>query len=154
MVLVERSQVDILAVNETWIRQGEKARAPTLSGYSFHHELRSVIVRSNPGGGVDFYITGGVNVYLAMRNLSQFRFHWANMASNNNIWKENCYCCMPSSVLFQKNAKWSAKIRWDLITTQELHSLQNDCIVMLFDFHVYMFSCDQGSIIRVDSGYK
>lgn len=58
--LMERQPVDILAVNETWLRQGEEGRAPVLPGYNLRHVPRPLQVRGGRGGGVGFYVKRGV----------------------------------------------------------------------------------------------
>lgn len=64
IALIERNPVDILAINETWLRQGGEARAPVLPGYSLRHVPRPVTVRRGRGGGVGFYIKRGVNARI------------------------------------------------------------------------------------------
>jgi hypothetical protein len=54
-----RSDADVLAVNETWLRKGEEGRAPTVAEYRLRHIPRPRDVRSR-GGGVGFYIRRGV----------------------------------------------------------------------------------------------
>lgn len=46
-------KLDILAVNETWIKPDEEKFAPILLGYSFKHKPRTTSAR---GGGVGFYV--------------------------------------------------------------------------------------------------
>lgn len=58
---VEKHGVDILAINETWLRSGEEARAPAPPGYRLRHVPRPEGVRSR-GGGVGFYIRRGIYV--------------------------------------------------------------------------------------------
>ncbi|CAK1541874.1 unnamed protein product [Leptosia nina] len=45
-------KVDILAVKETWLREGETGRAPQVTGYRLRHIPRPPSVRTR-GGGVD-----------------------------------------------------------------------------------------------------
>ena len=59
MVSLENHPVDIMAINETWLREGEEARAPAPPGYRLRHTPRPAGVRSR-GGGVGFYIRRGV----------------------------------------------------------------------------------------------
>lgn len=62
VVAVERSAPDIMVINETWLRDGEEARAPTMPGYRLRHTPRAAAVRGGRGGGVGFYVKRGVNV--------------------------------------------------------------------------------------------
>ncbi|KAJ8704223.1 hypothetical protein PYW08_012947 [Mythimna loreyi] len=52
--------VDIMAINETWLRKGEEDRAPSVPGYRLKHLPRPVSVRGGRGGGVAFNIRDGV----------------------------------------------------------------------------------------------
>lgn len=60
---ITRNDIDILAVNETWLKPGEEGRAPTLTGYRLHHIPRPLTVRSR-GGGVGFYIKRSINTRI------------------------------------------------------------------------------------------
>lgn len=53
--------VDIMAINETWLRRGEEDRAPSIPGYKFRHIPRPMSTRGGRGGGVAFYIRNGIN---------------------------------------------------------------------------------------------
>lgn len=57
---VGSSGVDILAVNETWLHQGEEGRAPNIPGYRLRHTPRPRAHKSR-GGGVGFYLRRGVS---------------------------------------------------------------------------------------------
>lgn len=61
LVALERRSVDIMAINETWLREGEEQRAPSPPGYRLRHTPRPLSVRSR-GGGVGFYIRTGISV--------------------------------------------------------------------------------------------
>lgn len=56
---MERHDVDVMAINETWLRQGEEGRAPAVPNYRLRHVPRPASVRSR-GGGVGAYIRRGV----------------------------------------------------------------------------------------------
>ncbi|XP_026328190.1 uncharacterized protein LOC113236375 [Hyposmocoma kahamanoa] len=58
---MDRHDVDIMAINETWLRDGEEGRAPSVTGYRLRHIPRPPAMRSR-GGGVGFYIRRGVVV--------------------------------------------------------------------------------------------
>lgn len=63
LVAMDRHDVDIMAINETWLREGEDARAPAPPGYRLRHAPRPPGARSR-GGGVGFYIKRGINARL------------------------------------------------------------------------------------------
>lgn len=52
VVAVEGLAPDILAINETWLREGEENRAPRLPGYRLKHIPRPSHIRGGRGGGV------------------------------------------------------------------------------------------------------
>ncbi|CAH2095137.1 unnamed protein product [Euphydryas editha] len=58
---MDRHRVDLMAINETWLRDGEEGRAPHVPGYRLRHIPRPLTVRSR-GGGVGFYIRDGLTV--------------------------------------------------------------------------------------------
>lgn len=59
LVAMDDIAVDIMAINETWLRQGEEGRAPCVPGYRLRHVPRPRSVRGR-GGGVGFYVRCGV----------------------------------------------------------------------------------------------
>ncbi|CAG9574371.1 unnamed protein product [Danaus chrysippus] len=46
--------VDLIAINETWIREGEEEHAPAIPGHQFRHNPRSLEIKGGRGGGVGF----------------------------------------------------------------------------------------------------
>lgn len=52
--------LDILAVNETWLRRGEENRASIVPGYRLKHIPRSDKIKNGRGGGVGFYARQGI----------------------------------------------------------------------------------------------
>ncbi|CAG9584366.1 unnamed protein product [Danaus chrysippus] len=69
IVLMERHDADVVAINETWLRSGEDGRAPVVAGYRLRHIPRPVEIRSR-GGGVGFYIKRGISVRTLMHPIS------------------------------------------------------------------------------------
>ncbi|CAH2210661.1 jg17509, partial [Pararge aegeria aegeria] len=56
--------VDIIAINETWIREGEEGLAPVVPGYRLLHKPRPANVRGGRGGGVGFYIKKTIKIKI------------------------------------------------------------------------------------------
>ncbi|KAJ8714529.1 hypothetical protein PYW07_002754 [Mythimna separata] len=54
--------IDIMTINETWLRTGEEGRAPSVPGYRLRHIPRSTSVKKGRGGGVGIYYKHGLNV--------------------------------------------------------------------------------------------
>ncbi|CAG4973521.1 unnamed protein product [Colias eurytheme] len=63
LVAMLRHSVDLMAINETWLREGEEGRAPVVPGYRLRHVPRPPSTRSR-GGGVGFYIKKGLSVQV------------------------------------------------------------------------------------------
>ncbi|KAJ8706722.1 hypothetical protein PYW07_012800 [Mythimna separata] len=61
LIAMGNHSVDIMAINETWLRKGEEDRAPSVPGYKLRHIPRPVSIRGGRGGGVAFYIKDGIN---------------------------------------------------------------------------------------------
>ncbi|CAH2099431.1 unnamed protein product [Euphydryas editha] len=59
LVAMSRHNVDIMAINETWLKTGEEDRAPRLPGYRLHHIPRPSEIRGR-GGGVGQDAEGGI----------------------------------------------------------------------------------------------
>lgn len=59
-VAVQRQNPDVLAINETWLRVDQDAKAPVIPGYRLRHVPRPLSVASR-GGGAAFYIKVGIN---------------------------------------------------------------------------------------------
>ncbi|KOB76672.1 putative reverse transcriptase [Operophtera brumata] len=59
---MEKYSADIMAINETWIREGEIGRAPSVPNYRLRYVPRPSNICHGRGGGVGFYIKRGVNV--------------------------------------------------------------------------------------------
>ena len=58
---MDRHNVDIMAINETWLIDGEDGRAPVVSGYFLRHKPRPSGLRER-GGGVGFYVRRGFSI--------------------------------------------------------------------------------------------
>lgn len=63
---MEELNPDILAINETWIGQGQDSKAPTIKDYRFLHQPRHSSIKSGRGGGVGFYVRRGINVRMCL----------------------------------------------------------------------------------------
>lgn len=69
IVAMEHHSVDLMALNETWLRPGEENRAPTIPNYQLRHVPRSGC-NNKRGGGVGFYIRRGVTVRICANPLN------------------------------------------------------------------------------------
>jgi hypothetical protein len=56
VVALENRSVDIMAINETWLKENEEKRAPMPPGYRLRHIPRPKDSKKLCGGGVGFYI--------------------------------------------------------------------------------------------------
>lgn len=74
---IDRYKPDILAINETWIKEGGDKFAPLVPGYIFKHKSRSSSVR---GGGVGFYVKKGLRVRIRPHSDSPLEQLWMELA--------------------------------------------------------------------------
>jgi hypothetical protein len=65
LVAMNKFNADLVAINESWIRAGDEARAPVVPGYRLRNVPRPVSMRGGRGGGVAFYVKCGIRVRLA-----------------------------------------------------------------------------------------
>lgn len=68
---VVNSHVDILAVNETWLRPNEEAKAPIISEYNLRSAPRPPCIGGGRGGGVAFYIRKDLNACVCQHSICQ-----------------------------------------------------------------------------------
>ncbi|GBP26846.1 hypothetical protein EVAR_16426_1 [Eumeta japonica] len=63
MIAVQQHNVDIITINETWLREGWRAegRAPFVPNYRLRHIPRPHAACAR-GGGVGFYVINGLTV--------------------------------------------------------------------------------------------
>lgn len=59
---MDRFKADIVAINETWLAEGQQGRAPAVPGYRLRNSPRPQSVRHGRGGGVGFYIKHNIRV--------------------------------------------------------------------------------------------
>lgn len=77
IVTMERYKLDILAVNETWVRSGEEQFTSKIPGYSFKHRPRP---NGRRGGGVGFYVRNGLSVRIKPHPESSLEQMWLELS--------------------------------------------------------------------------
>lgn len=83
LIAMSQHSVDIMAINETWLRSGEEGRAPKVPGYRLKHVPRPVTIRGGRGGGVAFYIKTGVRARVRPHSeQSDVEQMWLNLTVN------------------------------------------------------------------------
>lgn len=85
IVNMEKYSVDLMAINETWLKLGEDDKAPIVPNYRLRHTPRPVAMKDGRGGGVGFYIRQGISVkFLNSINISeQIEQMWLKLSSNS-----------------------------------------------------------------------
>lgn len=73
LISIEKYKPDILALNETWLKQGEEKCAPKVSNYIFKHRPRTGEGR---GGGVGYYVRRGLRVRALVHPESSLEQMW------------------------------------------------------------------------------
>ncbi|KOB69030.1 Uncharacterized protein OBRU01_17705, partial [Operophtera brumata] len=85
VVAMMRHPVEIMAINETWLREGGEARAPVLPGYRLRHAPRDSAGSGggrDRGGGVGFYLKRGVNARLIAHPQAPIDQMWLSLTLN------------------------------------------------------------------------
>lgn len=73
----------ISAINETWLRPGQDARAPLIPGYNLRHIPRPLHLPKDGGGGVSFYIKKGLRVRTLTPPSSDIEQMWLTLSVNS-----------------------------------------------------------------------
>lgn len=69
LVAMDRFKADIVAINETWLGEGQEACAPAPPGYKLRCIPRPLHMKDGRGGGVGFYVKNDIKVrYLKTSN--------------------------------------------------------------------------------------
>lgn len=79
---VERYSPDVLAINESWLREGCEALAPVIPSYNFRMRPRPRGVRDGRGGGVAFYIRQGLTARALKHPPSVVEQFWLRITVN------------------------------------------------------------------------
>ncbi|KAG7295333.1 hypothetical protein JYU34_022349 [Plutella xylostella] len=66
---MQQYSADIMAINETWLREGGDDCAPVVPGYKLRHVPRPRALRDR-GGGVGFYVRRGINTRIRAHPIS------------------------------------------------------------------------------------
>lgn len=74
---MEQLKPDILALNETWLKDGGDLCAPSVPGYHFKHTPRANGMR---GGGVGFYVRRGTRARVRPHPASPLEQMWLEVA--------------------------------------------------------------------------
>lgn len=82
-VALEDSDIDILAVNETWISEGNDAKAPIVPGYRLRHSPRPKRMRNGRGGGVGFYFKNTLKPRVRSHPVSDIEQMWFTIKVKN-----------------------------------------------------------------------
>ena len=82
IVAMQEHNVDIMAINETWLREGEEGRAPAVPNYRLRHVPRVSAVRAR-GGGVGFYVRRGLTVRVCAHPIAPpVEQMWLGLSAN------------------------------------------------------------------------
>ncbi|XP_045542568.1 uncharacterized protein LOC123723550 [Papilio machaon] len=77
LILMHEHKPDILALNETWIQDGEEKHIPVIPNYHLRHTPRRTGRR---GGGVGFYVRSGLNVRTCSYPSSDLEQMWLEVS--------------------------------------------------------------------------
>lgn len=142
-VAVERYSPDILAINETWIRQGQDARAPVLPGYSFRHKPRPPELRSR-GGGVGFYLKRGISVRTCSHPIVN--------DSVEQLWIKININSKSVIIGTAYRPPWlSLDVFLDALTESVMFFASNDFVILLGDWNVNFLNHNDSNVLRLNT---
>ncbi|XP_052756854.1 uncharacterized protein LOC128202040 [Galleria mellonella] len=73
---VNNYRLDVLAINETWLKNDQTGLAPAIPGYVFKHKARKTGSR---GGGVGFYYKKGLRIRVLPHPTSDLEQMWVEL---------------------------------------------------------------------------
>lgn len=82
LVAMDNLKCDIVAINETWIKKGDEARAPKVPGYSFRNTPRPESMGRSRGGGVGFYVRRGIKAQKISHPDANIEQMWLSVTIN------------------------------------------------------------------------
>lgn len=145
IVALEDRSVDILAINETWLRAGEELRAPAPPGYRLRHIPRPASVRSR-GGGVGFYIRQGI--YARQIKLSQ-------TTDVEQMWLSVTLCGVKLAIGTAYRPPWLSLDTFIDALTETVSSLSAfDQILLMGDFNVNLLVTNDPSTKKLTTFFQ
>lgn len=145
LVKMEKRCVDIMAINETWLRPGEIGLAPVVSGYRLRHIPRPPFVRGGRGGGTGFYIKSGIKARIWQhpvdpkhRSVEQM---WLTMSINGK----------KIAIGTAYRPPWmDVDIFFDALT-DSINSTPNcDNVILLGDFNINLLDSRDGKVNKLN----
>ena len=82
IIAVQRFAPDILAINESWLREGCEALAPVVPSYKFKMHPRSRDIRGGRGGGLAYYLRDGLKTRMLQHPVSSVEQWWLRCTVN------------------------------------------------------------------------
>lgn len=127
VIAMSRLSPDLIAINETWLRAGQEARAPAVPGYRLRNAARPVHVRGGRGGGVAFYVKNDLRV----------RFHKSPDNGIEQLWlslRLNGHSIIVGTAY---RPPWqNIDMFLDALTDSVTYFSHNDYVVLMGDFNI------------------
>lgn len=128
-IAMQRFNADIVAINETWLREGQEERAPVVPGYRFRNTPRPASMRRGRGGGVGFYIKCGVRARLVSHPTADIEQMWLTVTLNGRKYI--------IGTAYRPN--WvNIDIFFDALTESVTSFTKFDNIILMGDFNINM----------------
>ncbi|CAG4982071.1 unnamed protein product [Colias eurytheme] len=144
LVAMLRHSVDLMAINETWLREGEEGRAPVVPGYRLRHVPRPPSTRSR-GGGVGFYIKKGLSVQVVSHPGHAFPMveqMWLKLVVRGKVLVVGTAYRPPwmdSGMFFEALTESMGTFVWC------------DYIILLGDFNINTLNCNHSNFLKLDT---
>ncbi|XP_059047597.1 uncharacterized protein LOC131843024 [Achroia grisella] len=81
---MNRFEPDIIAINETWLPEGQEARAPVAPGYRLRNKPRPRHICGGRGGGVAFYFKRDIRVRFLNHPENNIEQMWLSIRVNGH----------------------------------------------------------------------
>ncbi|XP_060810695.1 uncharacterized protein LOC132904396 [Amyelois transitella] len=79
---IDKFKPDIVAINESWLKEGQELCAPAAPGYRLYHVSRPIHMKGGKGGGVAFYVKRNVRVRILKHPIANIEQMWLSTRIN------------------------------------------------------------------------
>lgn len=129
LVAMDRFDADIVAINETWLKDGQGARAPAPPGYRLRYSPRPLDMCKGLGGGVAFYIKKDIRVRYMNNTSDGIEQMWISTRTNG--------CSLIIGTAYRPQWK-NVDDFLDVLTDSIMMFSHFDHMVLLGDFNINM----------------
>lgn len=141
LVAMNRFDPDIVAINETWLKEGQGARAPAPPGYRLRYSPRPLEMRHGVGGGVAFYIKKEIHVRNLKNTCDSIEQMWITTRVNG--------CSLLIGTAYRPRWK-NVNDFLDVLTDSVMMFSQYDKVIILGDFNINMLELSESNTQKLN----